>query len=175
LRLSWAPLRNFAAIEALETGKEVPRAWRPVFDAEARPGILILQYLLLGMNAHINFDLPIATERVARSADLKALEPDFLAINAILADLLDKVQAVIDRFSPLLDILDRIGGRTDEAIVTFSIDIARDEAWHEAARLDGETPDVRERAHSWPKRLNGRREIFCSSTHVRPPLNRPAS
>jgi len=138
--------RYFAAIDALETGKDVPRAWQPVFDAEGRPGILILQHLLLGMNAHINFDLPIATEAVARSADLKALESDFLAINAILADLLDKVQAVIDRFSPLLDILDRIGGRTDEAIVTFSIDIARDEAWHEAARLDSETPDVRERS-----------------------------
>lgn len=138
--------RYFAAIDALETGQEVPRAWQAAFDAEARPGILILQHLLLGMNAHINFDLPIATEGVARNADLSGLEQDFLAINAILADLLDKVQGVIDRFSPLLDILDRVGGRTDEAIVTFSIDTARDEAWHEATRLDGETPEVRERS-----------------------------
>jgi hypothetical protein len=75
-----------------------------------------------------------------------ALEGDFNAINAILAELLDPVQQVINGFSPLLHILDSVGGRTDEELVTFSITTAREEAWHEATRLGDETAEQRARS-----------------------------
>jgi hypothetical protein len=136
--------RYFAAL-APDIGSR-SRAWRVAFDAEARPNTMILQHVLLGMNAHINFDLPIAAVSVASGSDLPEIEADFMAINAILAALLDPVQAAINRFSPLLDVLDRVGGRTDEHIVTFSITNARDEAWHEATRLAKEPERQRQRS-----------------------------
>jgi hypothetical protein len=138
--------RYFAALASVRAGLPPPRCWRVAFGAEFRSGTMILQHLLLGMNAHINFDLPIATVAVAPHAELPALQDDFLRINAILGAALDDAQAAVGEFSPLLDVLDRIGGRSDEAIVTFSIVNARDEAWHEATRLAEEVGARRERS-----------------------------
>ena len=140
--------RYLAAFDAGASGGGVgpARAWQVSFDAAARPRTMILQHVLLGMNAHINFDLPLAVIVVADGGRLVDIEADFQAINAILAALLDPVQAVIGRFSPLLHILDQVGGRSDEALVTFSIGNARDEAWHEATRLAIEAPGQRQRS-----------------------------
>ena len=138
--------RYLAAVENFLAGQPPSRAWRAAFDVEARRGTLILQHLLLGMNAHINYDLPVAIQSVAPPATLAELQGDFLAINEILGALLDRTQAVIGAFSPLLDLLDRVGGRTDERIATFSIANARDEAWHEATRLAVESGAVRDRS-----------------------------
>jgi hypothetical protein len=138
--------RYFEALDAMAVGGCPAKAWRVAFDAAARPHTMILQHVLVGMNAHINFDLPLAVIAAAREGTIADIEEDFKAINRILAALLDSVQEVIDRFSPLLNILDRVGGRTDEKLVTFSIDTARDEAWHEATRLAVEPAGHRERS-----------------------------
>jgi hypothetical protein len=140
--------RYLAALDgfSLGDGGASVRAWQVAFDAAARQHTMILQHVLLGMNAHINFDLPLAVIAAANGGKIADLEGDFQAINRILADLLDPVQAIIDRFSPLLHILDQVGGRTDEKLVTFSINTARDEAWHEATRLAGESSQQRERS-----------------------------
>jgi hypothetical protein len=138
--------RYFAALDALQAGGEPPRAWQVAFSAENRAGLMILQHLLLGVNGHINFDLPIAVVAVAAGGTLPDLRGDFDAINAILGALLDPVQSAIERYSPLLTLLDRVGGRSDEQIVNFSLQTARDEAWHEATRLAGEPDAQRERS-----------------------------
>ncbi|MEO8901635.1 MAG: DUF5995 family protein [Polyangiaceae bacterium] len=140
--------RYLAALDAETVGAaEGPaRAWQVAFDTAARQHTMILQHVLLGMNAHINFDLPLAVIATAGAGKIADLQGDFNAINSILAALLDPVQAVLDRFSPLLKILDQVGGRTDEELVTFSINTARDEAWHEATRLADESPDERKRS-----------------------------
>ena len=140
--------RYLAALNtAAVTGNGGPaRAWQVSFAAATREHTMILQHVLLGMNAHINFDLPLAVIEMANGGDIADLHQDFLAINRILASLLGPVQAVIDRFSPLLNILDRVGGRSDEELVTFSINTARDEAWHEATRLAGESVEQRQRS-----------------------------
>lgn len=138
--------RYFVALDSLQAGTAPARSWQVAFSAENRPGLMILQHLLLGMNAHINFDLPIAVVTVAAGGTLSDLQGDFDAINAILAELLDPVQTVIDRYSPFLGLLDRVGGRGDEQIVNFSLQTARDEAWHEATRLAQEPDAQRERS-----------------------------
>ena len=139
--------RYLAALDAVALGGEGPaRAWQVAFDSAARPHTMILQHVLVGMNAHINFDLPLAVISAANGGKVTDLQTDFNAINDILAALLDPVQAVIDRFSPLLHILDEVGGRSDEQLVTFSIDTAREEAWHQAIRLADEPDEQRTRS-----------------------------
>lgn len=140
--------RYLRAIDAVSPGGAAgpPKSWGVAFGAAGRPHAMILQHVLLGMNAHINFDLPVAVVETANGGNVADLEQDFQEINGILAALLDPVQAVIGSFSPLLHILDDLGGGADEALVTFSIDTARDEAWHEATRLAGEAPAQRQRS-----------------------------
>jgi hypothetical protein len=100
-------------------------SWRPV----------VVQHLLLGMNAHINFDLGIAAAQAAPDDELPLLRRDFDAINAIFGGLIDHVERALARIWPTLRLIDTIGGRTDEAILEFSIQRARAAAWAAAERL----------------------------------------
>ncbi|HTV17248.1 MAG TPA: DUF5995 family protein [Polyangiaceae bacterium] len=138
--------RYFAALDAVADGREPAKSWRVAFGAESRPCTAILQHILLGVNAHINFDLPFAAVAAAPGASLPGLWNDYDAINRIIAETYDEVQTLIGRFSPLLHVLDHVGGNTDEAVVNFSIVAARDEAWHEATRLARESGASIERA-----------------------------
>jgi hypothetical protein len=138
--------RYLAALDAVGGSCGPARSWQVAFDAGVRPHTMILQHVLVGMNAHINYDLPLVVIAAANGDKIANIEPDFNAINDILTALLDPVQEVIDTFSPLLHILDRVGGRSDEELVTFSIRTARAEAWHEATRLADESPEQRERS-----------------------------
>ena len=80
------PLPGGARRLSLGGGGASARAWQVAFDAAARQHTMILQHVLLGMNAHINFDLPLAVIAAANGGKIADLEEDFKAINRILAD-----------------------------------------------------------------------------------------
>jgi hypothetical protein len=48
----------FEAVAAYDGGQECPPAWHPAFDQAASRRGFVLQDALLGINAHINSDLP---------------------------------------------------------------------------------------------------------------------
>jgi hypothetical protein len=52
-----------------QAGRPVPRPWRLAFNAD--PDLPTIVHLLLGMNAHINFDLPQATLSVITDQDFE--------------------------------------------------------------------------------------------------------
>jgi hypothetical protein len=133
--------RYLDALARFRDGERPSECWLVAFQATSRWRLLFFQHLLLGVNAHINFDLGIAAAQTSPGEQLPSLEHDFDEINTILAGLVDQVQNEIDELSPWLGILDHIGGRTDEAIVKFSIDKARDAAWGVAQRLAPVSPD----------------------------------
>lgn len=60
-----------AAHDADQAGGQVPRPWRLAFQAE--PKLPSIVHLLLGMNAHINYDLPPATLSVIADHDFEDL------------------------------------------------------------------------------------------------------
>jgi hypothetical protein len=66
---------------------------------------------------------------------LPGLRRDFDRINEIIASLITHVEHDIAEVSPWIGLLDRIGGRHDEEIVRFSIEVARTEAWRFAVEL----------------------------------------
>lgn len=48
------------AFTAWERGDDVPAPWRVTFEASSDPDIIPVRHSLLGINAHINYDLPQA-------------------------------------------------------------------------------------------------------------------
>jgi hypothetical protein len=133
--------RYLEALEQYRNGKRPSLSWLAAFDAARDWRPIILQQLLLGMNAHINFDLGVAAAEVSPGDELPSLKTDFDRINQILSSLIDQVEDEINEVSPWLAVLDHIGGRTDEMIVNFSIDAARDHAWAVAQKLAPLPPD----------------------------------
>lgn len=127
--------RYLAALEAYQAGRRPTRSWVAAFDAARGGNLLILQHLLLGMNAHINLDLGIAAAQTSPGRDIAGLRHDFQEISRLLGEMLDGVQDKIARVSPWMGILDRVGARTDEEICTFCLGGSRDLAWTWAQRF----------------------------------------
>ncbi len=119
---------------AWDRGERVPASWECAFAAARRPG-LILQHLLLGMNAHINLDLGVAAAATCPGREVVALRDDFERINDVLAELVDQMQRAIADVSPLSRALDAVGMRFDEALVCFSLEHARGRSWTFATEL----------------------------------------
>jgi len=116
--------------------------WNSFFQARNVHSYVITQHLLLGMNAHINYDLAQAVVDT-QSHDLETLHKDFLAINDILYKGIDKIQNKLYKTSLFLKVIDYIGLRFDEAYMDFSMIKARDEAWENALKLSAMNEDER--------------------------------
>ena len=129
--------------------RPVTAAWEVAFNAaedrDRGNDPIILQHLLLGMNAHINLDLGIAAAGIAPGEQIHSLKDDFMTVNSILAGLTDEMQDRIGRASPMLFLLDWLGHRNDESVVNFSIEKAREFAWKFAKKL-ARTPDREQEA-----------------------------
>lgn len=127
--------RYLSALDIHEHGGKPTRAWELAFEATAASRPIILQHLLVGINAHINLDLAIAAAETAPGAALPGLRRDFDRINEMLALLLGDIERDLAEVSPLIGLLGRIGGRHDDELVRFSIEVARSEAWRFATEL----------------------------------------
>lgn len=123
-----------SAYKSFQEGEPICRAWEISFRA-ASDRISILQHMLLGMNAHINLDLGIAAAKVMHGKDIDELENDFMRVNQILAGLIDEMQNRIARVSRLMKLIDWLGGRQDEKLVSLNINKARNNSWLIAKEL----------------------------------------
>jgi hypothetical protein len=127
--------RYLDALERYRRGEEPGKCWSTSIRAAQSWHPIVLQHLLLGINAHINLDLGIAAAQTSPGAQLAGLRRDFDGINDILRAMLDDVQDRLTLVSPSMALLDLSGGRTDEAILNFSLERAREAAWRVAERL----------------------------------------
>ena len=127
--------RYIDACAEFTAGVRPTDSWQIALAATRRRQPIIIQNLVTGMNAHINLDLGIAAASVAPGAEFAGLERDFETINDVLGRLVEGFADDIAEVSPWIGLLDRIGGRTDNALVNFSIQVARVEAWKLAGQL----------------------------------------
>ncbi|MDP9122053.1 MAG: DUF5995 family protein [Acidobacteriota bacterium] len=127
--------RYLNAFTAYQQGQPLSSAWQTTFQAAQSSDPVILQHLLLGMNAHINLDLGIAAARTSPGQELPALHDDFMRINAVLASLIETVMGELGQVSPLLGLIGEVLGRDGQSIANFGIDTARDWAWAFAETL----------------------------------------
>lgn len=107
--------RYLDAYDARIAGQPITRAWQVAFDAAERSGYLILQHLLVGMNAHINLDLGIAAAYTCPGPLLCELRPDYDVINDILAEQLAPLRPVDQQ--PSIDKLDCVVAELGRAIL----------------------------------------------------------
>ena len=107
--------------------------WEASFAVAGRRDLLVLQQLLIGINAHVNHDLPQATVDVARAGGgLASVKADFDAINDLLAAMTKDLLRDLDRVSRWAGEAGLLGGGR---LFNFSLRKARDQAWDAAQRL----------------------------------------
>ncbi len=137
-----AVLFSNAYFRALDDFEREPaaasRAWAPLIEARARKRVAPIQFVLAGMNAHINYDLPIGVVETCESLgvpprDNSAEHRDYLHLNAILGETQDEVKKWLA--TGLIGFLDRALGDLDDVVASFSVARARDAAWVHAQTL----------------------------------------
>jgi Family of unknown function (DUF5995) len=111
----------------------VPRCWQAAWDAASDPNLVIVQHLLLGINAHVNHDLAQAIVEIApQYGGLEALRDDFDAINDVLGGAFNEVIRDLDHVSRWASEAAMAGGGR---LFNFSMRAARAQAWGAAERL----------------------------------------
>src|SRR5262249_51780221 len=137
--------RYLDAYERYERGEPITDAWRRAFDAATRghDGLLVIQHLLLGMNAHITLRLGIPAATVPPGRAIDGLESDFDRINAVLASLMgtveDELVEVAGRWEAPAGVLLRIAERAahggERTAASLLMTAARAAAWSFARGL----------------------------------------
>jgi hypothetical protein len=131
--------RYFDALRAWAGGQRTPRSWRVLFDVPHDGEIMAIQLAGAGVNAHINFDLAVATVDTGREmgdAELDNRREDYAKVNDVFAERMDallrnvfEAQAVKgqDAESERLSALGRL--------MTRIVAAARQFAWEDATEL----------------------------------------
>ncbi|TFV89132.1 DUF5995 family protein [Blastococcus sp. CT_GayMR16] len=136
--------RYLTALSAWRDGRDCGRSWRLAFRATEDADLVLVQHVLLGVNAHINLDLAVAAAETAPGAEIGGLADDFGRVNDVLLDVLCRLQGALNQLSPIFGGLDVVLGRIDEEILGFAVERARAEAWEAAVLLAEQTPEARQ-------------------------------
>lgn len=121
--------RYFAARAQFRANQPMSRAWALAFRAAHSTSALVVQHILLAMNAHINVDLGVA------AAATGLPWPDYARVDAILGRGVGRIQGSLNRTTPVLRGLDLIGGEFDEMLTIYSMKAARRQAFVLAQQL----------------------------------------
>jgi flagellin-specific chaperone FliS len=134
----------FHALEVYEDDQaNSPAAWRIAFKAAHDPRTHVLQNLVLGVNAHINYDLVLALSDLLApewpqlsTEQRKMRYRDHCHVNDIINQTINAVQdQVIDRFEPWFAVVDKVLGPVDEWMTSLLISEWREEVWKYATRI----------------------------------------
>lgn len=131
----------FEALDAYEqNATQAPAVWRITHNAAREPSTMVLQNLLLGINAHINYDLVLTLTEMLEPEWVELTEAgreiryfDHCHVNDIIGQTVDAVQDnVVEHWRPAMDILDKLLGPLDEWMTSQLIRFWREEVWKHA-------------------------------------------
>jgi len=133
----------FRALDAFDAGEPCPPAWELAHRAALSGRTFVLTDVLLGMNAHVNNDLPQVLAGLLAaggdwpdSARLTYRRFDHDQINRILHELVPIVEdEVAERYARWLRRAGRRLGRLDDLLATYGLKFYRDEVWKKAGFL----------------------------------------
>ncbi len=144
----------FDALTCYDCGEATPKVWQEVHRAAATKHLHVIQHLLLGVNAHINYDLVLtlydmlSPEWGGLSDEMREKRyNDHCLVNTIIGDTIDKVQdEVVEKYAPAMEVIDTLMGRLDEFLLLRLISDWRESVWgHTQKLLDLQGEEDRER------------------------------
>lgn len=127
--------RYLDAYEAFRNKQQCTSSWQCAFTGCGNTSLIVLQQIFLGVNTLINLDLAIAAAKVSPGEEIHAMEKDFISINGIIASLVDDIQSCLEQVWHPMKFIDRVLNKPQQAVLNFSIALARKRAWDNAVLL----------------------------------------
>jgi hypothetical protein len=173
----------FRVIKMYESGKPVPEAWKIAFDTAGTGDANGAQDMLLGINAHVQRDMPFVVATVGlRTRKGATRKPDHDVVNQILSDAYERIVSTIGaRYDSLVTISNASWDPLDDFGGLEMVKGWREEVWRNAERLlDAKTPAERQQvadsietnAATWarmiaapqvPPGYRATRDAYCAS------------
>jgi hypothetical protein len=127
----------FDTIRAAGRGKRVPEAWRIAFDTARDGDVNAAQDMLLGINAHVQNDMPFVLAALGlRTRSGQSRKEDHDAANDALDEAYERVvQAVRDRFDPQVGLTNPGFLPADDVAGLELVRGWREQVWRNAERL----------------------------------------
>ena len=130
--------------------EHAPAVWRCAHDAARRSNTPAISLLLLGVNAHINYDLVLAVADLLEpewpslsDEERRARYEDYCRVNDIIGRTIDSVQdGILEKREPIMALVDTLFGPVDEWLVSRGITEWREEVWGHAVRRVETTGDA---------------------------------
>lgn len=128
--------RAFLAFERREFDA-LPRAWLVAFGTAVRGDTLVAQDALLGINAHISYDLTYTLRDVGIDPDRGRKRADHDRINDVLARLVSTVQAALVEVYAAAGVagVDALFDPLDDRVALLGLEGSREFAWRNAVML----------------------------------------
>lgn len=132
----------FTALESFEARRPIPGCWKTAFEA-AQLNTHVLHNLILGVNAHINYDLVITLADLLQPewAGLTEVQRDrryrdYCRVNRVIGATIDQVQdEIVEMSDRRMQLVDALMGSLDEWLVSRLISRWREEVWERAMEL----------------------------------------
>lgn len=133
----------FEALDCYDCGRTTTKVWHEVHQLTAEKELREVQYLLMGVNAHINYDLVLTIYDLLHlewkelsDSEKLARYQDHCKVNEIIAASIDAVQdELLSPSDPFMDLIDQAFGRMDEYLLSKLITNWRQEVWDQACSL----------------------------------------
>jgi hypothetical protein len=114
----------------------VAKSWIVSFNISSQGQALLIQDLVLGINAHVNHDLPLALEQVSIDPNREIRHRDHNAVNDALKTTTIPVMDQIEKmYAPGLTLFNLLPEAFEQEITGFKLEKAREHAWREAVAL----------------------------------------
>lgn len=134
----------FIALDQYETDPQAaPMVWQLAHNATRNSKAMAIQSLILGVNAHINYDLVLTLVDVLTpewhtldETQRKNRYNDHDRVNTIIASTIDAVQDdILEPAMPFMEFVDTIFGRLDEHLISKMIRGWRENVWNYATHI----------------------------------------
>jgi hypothetical protein len=137
----------FRVIKANERGKQIPAAWKIAFDTARTGDANAGQDMLLGINAHVQRDMPFVLATVGiRTKKGETRKPDHDVVNGILSDAYEPiVSAIGSRYDPVVSITNASWDPLDDVAGLEMVKGWREGVWRNAERLVSAKTDAERR------------------------------
>jgi hypothetical protein len=139
------------AVRDYETGNlaSLSDPWQLAFEAAEDGNSLVLQDALLGVNAHINYDLALAVDEAGVRPDRQTKYEDHSRITDVISAVIDDAQdSLVEYGADGIETVDESLGHLDEQAMVLTIDECRDSAWRTAVALNSRSR-MRRRLAGW--------------------------
>lgn len=116
------------AYENYKLNQPISKSWMSTFEVKDKP-FTIIQHIMMGMNAHISFDLGVTAGEFTSGENIDSLKNDFMLVNQILEEITNEMQTRLSKVSKLMFLIDWVGKNKDEQFINFGIVKSRQFAW----------------------------------------------